>query len=315
MIEGDDSMEEEEKRKIVKDRYAEIARESSSCCAPTSCCGPSPADAISQKIGYSGEELESLPEGANLGLGCGNPTALASIKEGETVVDLGSGPGLDCFLAAKKVGPKGHVIGIDMTPEMLAKAWENAAKGGYENVEFRKGLIEELPVDDSTVDLIISNCVINLSPEKQKVFDEAYRILKPGGRIMVSDIVLLQHLPEKVRDNANAYSACIAGAVLKDEYLGHLKTAGFNDIEILAESNWSLDEYFNEISLKNITEQFGLTPEQIKGLGSTVQSTTRRARSWPRHCSGITMTTSTRPSAPGPSQSASSPRRSRSWRR
>jgi len=181
--------------------------------------------------------MSAVPEGANLGLGCGNPVAIASLKEGETVLDLGSGGGFDCFLAANAVGPKGKVIGVDMTPEMIALARENAEKGGYENVEFRLGEIENLPVADSSVDIIISNCVINLSPEKKKVFAEAFRALKPGGRIMVSDIVLLKELPDEIRNSVEAYISCIAGATLKDEYIGHIKAAGLEDIEIMGETS------------------------------------------------------------------------------
>ncbi len=177
--------------------------------------------------------MNAVPEGANLGLGCGNPVAIASLKEGETVLDLGSGAGFDCFLAANAVGDKGKVIGIDMTPEMLALARENAKKGDYKNVDFRLGEIENLPVADASVDVIISNCVINLSPEKERVFSEAFRVLKPGGRMMVSDIVLLKPLPEEVRDSEEAYVGCVAGAVLKDEYIGAMKLAGFTAIDIV----------------------------------------------------------------------------------
>jgi SAM-dependent methyltransferase len=191
---------------------------------------------IAERLGYSGDDLDSVPDGANLGLGCGNPVALASLVEGETVVDLGSGGGLDCFLSAERVGPSGHVIGVDMTPEMIERARGNAESGGYSNVEFRLGKIEEMPLDDSTADVIISNCVINLSPDKARTFDEAFRVLKPGGRLMVSDIVLLSELPESIRKSAKALVSCLGGAVMRDEYLQLIGSAGFSDIEVLDET-------------------------------------------------------------------------------
>ncbi len=187
-----------------------------------SCCGSgsiSTAREISKNIGYSDADIDAVPEGANLGLGCGNPVALASLKEGETVLDLGSGAGFDSFLAAERVGTEGKVIGVDMTPDMLDKARENARKGNYKNVEFRLGEIENLPVADNAVDVIISNCVINLAPDKKRVFDEAFRVLKPGGRLMVSDIVLTKELPAALKNSIEAYVGCVAGASKKDDYL------------------------------------------------------------------------------------------------
>ncbi len=228
-------MKEKDVRKTVREGYADIAKKGSSCCSPaSSCCGnASQIDSISKGIGYSEEEMKAVPEGANLGLGCGNPTALASLKKGETVLDLGSGAGFDAFLAANNVGEKGMVIGVDMTPDMLEKARGNAEKGGYNNVEFRLGEIENLPVANDFVDIIISNCVINLSPDKQRVFNEALRVLKPGGRLMVSDIVLLEELPGYVRESATAYIGCVAGAILKDDYLNTIRKAGFTSIEVI----------------------------------------------------------------------------------
>lgn len=210
-------------RDQVAQRYGEIASTGGASC----CCGAGGAvNQHANAIGYSDEDLAVLPEGANLGLGCGNPTSLTMIEPGMTVVDLGSGAGIDCFLAAKRVGDAGRVIGIDMTDAMLEKARAYAAEKGFANVEFRKGVIEELPLEDASVDLIISNCVINLSPDKAQVFREIARVLKPGGRIAVSDIVLLQPLPESVKQDLEAYIGCIAGAEMIDDYKAHIEAAG-----------------------------------------------------------------------------------------
>ena len=196
---------------------------------------------MSKRIGYTDDELETVPEGANLGLGCGNPVALASLREEETVLDLGSGAGFDCFLAANKVGKTGKVIGVDMTPEMLEKARENAKKGGYSNVEFRLGEIENLPVADNSVDVMISNCVINLSPDKRRVFAEAYRVLRPNGRLMVSDIVLLKELPAFVMNSLEAYVSCVSGAMIREEYLRTIENAGFKEVKIVDETIFPID--------------------------------------------------------------------------
>src|SRR4030043_1359357 len=201
-------------RKIVRKGYGKIAKQENSSCG----CGCGSVTNVSEQVGYTKEELNAVPEGSDLNLGCGNPIALASLKEGETVIDLGSGGGLDCFLAAKKVGAKGKVIGLDMTAEMLERARANCKKGGYKNVEFRLGEIENMPIADNTADIIISNCVINLSPDKQRVFNEAYRVLKPKGRLMISDMVLLKDLPDKVKSSVLAYVGCVAGADLKEDY-------------------------------------------------------------------------------------------------
>jgi arsenite methyltransferase len=225
-------------REAVRDRYARRA-EASSCCgdgtsARSSCCGNTTMtpDDISARLGYSEEELASAPEGANLGLGCGNPQAIAALQPGETVVDLGSGAGFDCFLAVRRVGPSGRVIGVDMTPQMIGKARENARKAGFDNVEFRLGEIEHLPVADASVDVIISNCVINLSPDKPAVFRDAFRVLKPGGRLAVSDVVATAELPESWKEDMRLLSACISGAVDVDTLHGIMSEAGFVDIEI-----------------------------------------------------------------------------------
>lgn len=253
-------MQDEKIRKIVREQYGKIAERSQgySCCSPSttpetnsssSCCGDmSTSQNLSSKIGYSEEEQKSVPQGSNLGLGCGNPTAFAAIKEGETVVDLGSGAGFDCFLAANKVGNTGKVIGVDMTPQMIDTARENAYKDNYENVEFRLGEIENLPVADNTADLIISNCVINLSPDKDKVFQEAYRVLKPGGKLMVSDIVLTQELPEDIKNSIDSYVGCVSGAILKDDYLKKIESAGFKDVEIKD----SAEAVFSNLKIESI---------------------------------------------------------------
>lgn len=232
-------MKDAEIKNAVKEKYAEIAVGKGSCCNSFKSCSDSAAlaESVRKGAGYTEKELKSVPDGANLGLGCGNPVALASISKGETVLDLGSGAGFDCFLAAKRVGDNGRVIGVDMTSEMIDKAKENALKGGYGNVEFRQGEIENLPVDDSSVDIIISNCVINLSPDKKSVFQEAYRVLKEEGRLMVSDIVLLAELPDFIKDSVEAYVGCIGGAVKKDEYISAIKEAGFQDIKVIGETN------------------------------------------------------------------------------
>ena len=241
-------MKEENIKKAIKAGYAKIARNGSCCCTSVSdCCGQTDtASQISLNIGYSDKDLKNVPEGANLGLGCGNPTALASLKSGETVLDLGSGAGFDCFLAANKVGNKGKVIGVDMTPEMIDKARENAEKNNITNVEFRLGEIENLSVDDSTIDVVISNCVINLAPDKDMVFKEAYRVLKPGGRLMVSDIVLNKQLPESIKNNISAYVSCISGAILKKDYLETVRKAGFTNIQIMDEAAYQVNYISND---------------------------------------------------------------------
>ncbi len=233
-----------EVRKTVRDSYAKIAESggNSGCCAPTdgggSCCGPSDdfevpsAEAMSAFFGYSDEEMAAVPEGANLGLGCGNPQAIAEMKVGEVVIDLGAGAGFDAFLAAGKVGPTGRVIGVDMTHEMLAKARANAVKGGYENVEFRLGEIEYMPIADDTADVIISNCVVNLSPNKPQVIKEAFRVLKPGGRVAISDVVATAPFPEHFLDDDHLLSGCVTGASLVDDLQAWLEEAGFTKVLI-----------------------------------------------------------------------------------
>ena len=223
--------EKEEIRQAVRDKYGSVAQATNTgCgCSTSSCC--SPRD-ISMALGYSLGQLAAAPEGANMGLGCGNPHAIAALKEGETVLDLGSGGGFDCFLAARAVGETGRVIGVDVTPEMVSKARQNAANVGFENIEFRLGEIENLPVADISVDVIISNCVINLSPEKPRVFKEALRVLKPGGRLAISDVVATVQLPEEMKGDLALYTGCIAGASLIDDLERMLREAGFTYIRI-----------------------------------------------------------------------------------
>ncbi len=260
----------------VREHYASIVREGAGCgCGPATsgCCGATSAPAkLSREVGYSDHDLAAVPEGANLGLGCGNPLAHAALRPGDVVVDLGSGAGFDCFLAARSVGPTGRVIGVDMTPEMLDRARRNAADDGYENVEFRLGEIEALPVADAAADMVISNCVINLSTDKPRVFREALRVLKPGGRLMVSDLVLERPLPESVRRSVEAYAGCIAGAMLKDDYLAAIRRAGFTDVEVLAESGYDIgasnpDE--TELALVNDPD---VTPEEARAAAAAVKS-------------------------------------------
>jgi len=261
-------------KKIVREGYAQIAKQNSSCCATTQpCCGSSNgAIDISKKIGYTKQELQSIPEGANLGLGCGNPLAFASLKQGQVVLDLGSGAGVDCFIAAKKVGKKGKVIGVDMTAEMIEKARTNAKKGGYKNVEFRLGEIENLPVADNSVDAIISNCVINLSPDKKKVFQEAFRVLKPEGKVMVSDIVLQKELPRIVKNSVEAYVGCLSGAIKKNEYINLMKKAGFQDVKVIDEAIFPLDCIANDPTAKAVIDKLNIPLEKAKKLTNSVLS-------------------------------------------
>lgn len=231
-------------KKIIKKEYGKIAKTSAQCgCGSCGCDSNITIQKQSGDMGYSVDEITAVPDGSNLGLGCGNPTAIASLKEGNIVLDLGSGAGFDAFLAAKKVGPTGKVIGVDMTDEMLKKARKNAQKGGFINVEFRKGDIESLPLDDNSVDVVISNCVINLAPDKAKVFKETYRVLKAGGSLMVSDVVLIKPLPEVLKNDKDLLVGCVSGAILKKDYLNLLKQAGFSDITIHKEIPAFLPEY------------------------------------------------------------------------
>jgi SAM-dependent methyltransferase len=242
----------EEIKKSVRRAYSKVATNSKSCCCS---CGCGSVDKqtikkISKKVGYSEEEMNAVPE-ANLGLGCGNPTAFGNLKEGDVVLDLGSGAGFDCFLASKKVGKTGKVIGVDMTEEMINKARILAKENGYSNVEFRLGDIEKLPVDDNSVDVIISNCVINLAPDKLRVFKEAHRVLKAGGKMYVSDIVLVGKLTEEQLKDEDLLTGCVAGALQKDDYLAQLKKAGFR-VKIVAEDKDISKTQYNDLPIESI---------------------------------------------------------------
>ncbi len=270
----------------VREAYAARV-ESGGCgcgCGPEA--EPSAKDshsAAALRMGYTEEDVEGAPEGANLGLGCGAPLQHGRPQEGETVLDLGSGAGFDAFLSARLVGPEGRVIGVDMTPEMVAKARENGVKAGIQNADFRLGYIEELPVESDTVDLVISNCVINLSPDKQAVFNETFRALRPGGRIAVSDIVLTEVLPEAIATNLAAYVGCVAGASLLDDYLAMMNEAGFEQVEVV-ESRPAVDALpKDDAVVKSILEDFGaknideLTP-LLQRVAATVRSAKVTAR-------------------------------------
>jgi len=262
----------------VRERYGMIAEGAETgCCGPraaTACCGGD--GAVSLRIGYRTKDLAAVPDGANLGLGCGAPLDFLDLQPGETVLDLGSGPGLDAFLAAERVGPGGRVIGVDMTPEMLERARGNAAKGGYGNVEFREGRLESLPLGDAVVDAVTSNCVINLVPDKAAVFRQVARVLKPGGRLVVSDIVLDGRLPEVLGRDVLAYVGCVSGAVLREEYFGMLGAAGLGPVEVLDDV-----DYLAAVGdgppaeVQAILERTGVRLEELAGK---VRSITYRAR-------------------------------------
>lgn len=252
-----------ELRELVREGYTKIAEG-----APV---GGSIAD-LSKRLGYDDEQLAAVPDGANLGVGCGNPTAIDALRDGETVVDLGSGAGMDSFLAARQVGPSGQVIGVDMTDAMLEKARGNARKAGVTNVDFRKGHIEALPIEDESVHAIISNCVINLSPEKHKVYQEAYRVLRPGGRLMISDVVLLYALPDAVLQSIDAYIGCVGGASLREEYLATVRNAGFSEVRVDKETSFAHAVDLDDPQVREIMERLGITVEDARGYADAVRS-------------------------------------------
>jgi len=255
-------------KKVVRESYAKVAKNDISCC-----CGCSD-NACSEKIGYSKEDILSVPEGSNMGLGCGNPLAFSMLKEGDYVLDLGCGGGFDCFLASQKVGYSGLVVGVDMTPEMLDKARKNAKKGKYKNVEFHLGEIEHIPAGDNTFDYVFSNCVINLSTDKEQVFKEAYRVLKPGGKIIVSDIVLLSELPKSIKHSKEMYASCISGASLKEKYLQDIKKAGFKDVKIIDEKKFYPLQELNKEESKIYMKKFRLTKNELNKIANSIISIT-----------------------------------------
>lgn len=266
-------------REDVRKRYGSIAVSSGSCCNPdtsSDCCGS--AQEIGLANGYSADNLSDVPDGANLGLGCGNPTAIGSLQTGETVLDLGSGAGFDCFLAARQVGPEGRVIGLDMTPEMLERARANAERGGFTNVEFVEGYIENIPLPDNSVDVVISNCVINLSTDKAQVFREVARVLKPEGRLYVSDLVLTRPLPRMLRKSVSLYVACVAGAMTRTDYLEAIRSAGLQDIAIVSERQYPLDVMTADPSLARVARLVRLLPFLRKRAESVVSLSLRASR-------------------------------------
>jgi SAM-dependent methyltransferase len=262
--------------KTVRERYATFATAGTSCCGPetTSCCGTT--GEVATKLGYEAPDLDLLPDGANLGLGCGAPLEHLELASGETVVDLGSGAGIDALMAARKVGPGGTVIGIDMTPEMLAAARRNADAAGTRQVEFREGRLEDLPVEDGVADAVTSNCVINLVPDKSRVFREIVRILRPGGRLVISDIVLDGDLPEAIRESVLAYVGCVAGAERRERYFEMLEETGLGDVQVLKDVGFlDLTEKASPAEILSIMEESGIAREEVAGI---VRSVTYRAR-------------------------------------
>lgn len=268
---------DEQIHRAVREGYTRVAETACGCGCGPSCCGSADPRELSGKIGYTDEDMQVVPEGSNLGLGCGNPIALAGLSPGETVLDLGSGAGFDAFLAARQVGEDGRVIGVDMTPAMIEKARENARAGKYENVEFRLGEIEHLPVADGSVDAVISNCVINLSPAKDQVFLEAFRALRPGGRLMVSDMVMVGELPERVRSSIAAYVGCVAGAVSRERYLALIRRAGFTDVEVVEEVSFPVSCMANDPTAQAVFGDLDLTPDELRATEAAIASVRVRA--------------------------------------
>ena len=266
-------MKEKEIKRAVREGYARIAKQATSYYASRSCGGCADiSEEICKKLGYSEEEIQAAPPESNLGLGCGNPVALASLNEGEIVLDMGAGAGFDCFLASARVGSSGKIIGVDITSEMVDKARANARKGGYSNIDFRQGDLENMPVADNYVDVVISNCVINLVPNKKMVFKEAFRVLKPGGRLAVSDVVLQKELPEFVKRSTEAYIGCLAGAIMKEEYLEIIKKVGFQDVKVVAESSFPIESLICEKAGSSIIDMPKISAEQQRDVSDSILS-------------------------------------------
>ncbi len=264
-------------KKSVVESYGKLAkaRKNGLFSKMFACCDPNEtAQKVAENIGYSKEELSQIPTDANLGVGCGNPSALSTIKPGETVIDLGSGAGFDAFIVAKQIGQSGKVIGVDLSEDMLSLAKKNAAKGAYQNVDFVKGDIEDLPLEDNIADHVISNCVINLSLHKDKVYQEAYRVLKEGGRLSISDIVLERELPDFIKDSLAGHVACVSGAEKLVDYLQYVKDAGFKDVKIVSKANFPLELMLTDPQLMKIAEEmnFSLDSEEAKDIASRVTS-------------------------------------------
>lgn len=258
-------LDADELREHVREGYTRIAEGRAEALADS-------ADELSRRIGYEADQLEAVPDGANLGVGCGNPTAIDALQPGETVLDLGSGAGMDAFLAARQVGPTGRVIGVDMTDAMLEKARENARKSNATNVEFRKGQIEDLPVEDESVDVIISNCVVNLSPEKAKVYAEAYRVLRPAGRLMISDIVLERPLPEAVMQSIDAYVGCVGGASLRGDYLDTIRCAGFSEVRVEREASFAHAISLDDPQVREVVQGLGISNDDARAYADAIRS-------------------------------------------
>lgn len=267
-------------KQSVVDSYGKLAAAQNSIFNKLfACCTPALANEVGQEIGYSEAELKAVPEGANLGVGCGNPSALANLKPGDTVVDLGSGAGFDCFLVAQQVGENGQVIGVDLSEEMLTLANKNAKKGNYQNVQFVKGDIESMPLESNIADGIISNCVINLSLNKGDVFKEAYRVLKPGGRLAISDVVLESELPDFVKNSLAGHVACVAGAEKLDAYLGYVNAAGFKAVKVESKKTFPLELMLADPMVQKIAKQmdFDLSSDEAKDIAARVSSITLSA--------------------------------------